>query len=44
MARYDSNNVSIAVVPPVVSGATASLKPNVQTFRTELIYKFNWWR
>jgi hypothetical protein len=43
LARYDSEDIPLSVTP-AVPGATATLKPVVQTFRTELVYKFNWGR
>jgi outer membrane immunogenic protein len=43
LARYDSEDVALNVTP-AVPGAAATLKPIVQTFRTELVYKFNWGR
>jgi outer membrane immunogenic protein len=42
LAEYSSD--TFAITAPGVPGATATMKPFVQTVRTELAYKFNWGR
>ena len=46
-ASYSSKTVAGIIVPPAAPALTSinmTLKPQVQTVRTELVYKFNWGR
>lgn len=42
-AQYKSANIAEVLVPPLAGVAdVVSIRPDVQSFRAELIYKFNW--
>jgi outer membrane immunogenic protein len=43
LAEYSSDTFAVTTVPALV-GATATVRPFVQTIRSELVYKFNWGR
>jgi outer membrane immunogenic protein len=44
LAHYSSQTVGFTSAPAIPGGATATIKPVVQTIRSELVYKFNWGR
>lgn len=42
-AQYNSANIPEILVPPLAGvNDVVSIRPDVQTFRAELTYKFNW--
>lgn len=44
LAQYSAQTVGFTSAPAIPGGATATIKPVVQTIRSELVYKFNWGR
>jgi len=44
LAQYSAQTVAFTSAPAIPGGATATIKPVVQTIRSELVYKFNWGR
>ena len=44
LAEYSRDTFAVTTTPALAGGATATLRPYVQTIRSELVYKFNWGR
>jgi hypothetical protein len=44
LAQYSAQTAAFTSAPAIPGGATATIKPVVQTIRSELVYKFNWGR
>jgi outer membrane immunogenic protein len=42
LAEYSRETFAVATAPALAGGTTATMRPFVQTIRSELVYKFNW--